>query len=94
MTPDTSTPFVSNNWSFAADPWSRFCVLTPRYPRTTVPLSMRLFITKAARLTGIENPMPMLPREVEMMAVLIPTRRPLASTSAPPELPTLMAASV
>jgi len=40
------------------------------------------------------KPMPRLPPLREKMAVLIPTSKPLASTSAPPELPGLMAASV
>ena len=38
--------------------------------------------------------MPRLPPLREKMAVLMPTRWPAASTSAPPELPGLMAASV
>ena len=66
----------------------------PRKPRATVPVAMRLCSTDDARLIGMAKPRPMLPREVEMMALLIPTSRPLASTSAPPELPMLIEASV
>ena len=45
-------------------------------------------------LVGIANPMPMEPPEREKMAVLMPTSSPFMFTSAPPELPGLMAASV
>src|SRR5262249_28962790 len=45
-------------------------------------------------LAGMAKPMPCEPPEREKIAVLTPTRRPLRSTSAPPELPGLMAASV
>ncbi len=38
--------------------------------------------------------MPMLPPEREKIAELMPISRPLRSTSAPPELPGLIAASV
>jgi hypothetical protein len=38
--------------------------------------------------------MPWLPPLWEKIAVLMPTSRPFMSTSAPPELPGLMAASV
>ncbi len=40
------------------------------------------------------KPMPCEPPELEKIAVLMPTTRPAMSTSAPPELPGLMAASV
>jgi hypothetical protein len=40
------------------------------------------------------KPTPTEPPEREKIAVLMPTRRPVRSTSAPPELPGLMAASV
>jgi len=45
-------------------------------------------------LEGIEKPMPMEPPEREKMAVLIPTSSPAMFTSAPPEFPGLIAASV
>ena len=50
--------------------------------------------TSRARLTGMAKPMPWEPPERVKIAVLIPMRLPAASTSAPPELPGLMAASV
>ncbi len=46
------------------------------------------------RLVGMAKPMPTEPPDCEKIAVLMPTRRPSRSTSAPPELPGLMAASV
>ncbi len=47
-----------------------------------------------AMFTGIAKPMPMLPPVREMIAELIPTSSPLKFTSAPPELPGLIDASV
>lgn len=43
---------------------------------------------------GMANPMPPFMPVRERMAVLMPMTRPSASTSGPPELPGLMAASV
>ena len=43
---------------------------------------------------GIAKPMPALAPEGLKMAVLTPIRRPAESSSGPPELPGLMAASV
>ena len=43
---------------------------------------------------GMAKPMPIEPPVREKIAVFTPTRRPAMSTSAPPELPGLMAASV
>ena len=55
-------------------------------------------ITRFASLIGIENPKPMLPLvppDVSVaIAELTPMMRPCASTSAPPEFPGLIAASV
>jgi len=50
--------------------------------------------TTFTMFTGMAKPMPCEPPEREKIAVLRPTRRPLRSTSAPPELPGLIAASV
>jgi hypothetical protein len=50
--------------------------------------------TSAARSIGMANPMPMLPDPRVAMEVLTPTTRPAVSTSGPPELPGLIAASV
>ena len=44
--------------------------------------------------TGIAKPMPTLPPVREMMAELMPTSSPFKLTSAPPELPGLIDASV
>ncbi|MNT94962.1 hypothetical protein D3C72_2367510 [compost metagenome] len=52
------------------------------------------FITSIASFTGIAKPMPWEPPDLEKIAVLMPVRLPMASTSAPPELPGLIAASV
>ena len=49
---------------------------------------------EGAMLAGMAKPMPTEPPDCEKMAVLMPTSRPCRSTSAPPELPGLMAASV
>ena len=43
---------------------------------------------------GTAKPMPAFAPVGVMIAVLMPTRRPSRSTSAPPELPRLIAASV
>ena len=45
-------------------------------------------------LEGMAKPMPIEPPDLEKIAVLMPTRRPSMVTSAPPELPGLIAASV
>ncbi len=50
--------------------------------------------TPRTMFTGIANPMPSTPRFFATMAVLMPMRAPLESTSAPPELPKLIGASV
>ena len=47
-----------------------------------------------ARLEGMAKPTPWLPPEWLRIAVLMPMSRPSMPTSAPPELPGLMAASV
>ena len=47
-----------------------------------------------ARLIGMANPIPMLPPLGPRMAVLMPTTSPAESSSGPPLLPRLMAASV
>ena len=50
--------------------------------------------TVRTMLEGMAKPMPIEPPEREKIAVLMPTTAPSMSTSAPPELPGLMAASV
>ena len=72
-----------------------FCSLAPSHGRrTVVPPLLAEAITTLTMLTGIAKPMPCEPPEREKIAVLSPTRRPARSTSAPPELPGLIAASV
>ena len=60
----------------------------------TLPCLMICSSTICAVDTGMAKPMPSEPPVREKMAVLMPTRLPPASTSAPPELPGLIAASV
>ncbi len=73
---------------------SSSCIWMPRKPRITLPYLMRLSITLRAWFAGTAKPMPMLPPLWLKMAELMPTSRPRRSTSAPPELPGLMDASV
>jgi hypothetical protein len=47
-----------------------------------------------ALFMGTANPIPMLPPDEDAIQVLIPTTSPREFTSAPPELPGFMAASV
>ena len=51
-------------------------------------------MTVFTMLAGMAKPMPMEPPDFEKIAVLMPTSSPAMLTSAPPELPGLMAASV
>ena len=70
--------------------------VTPSTGRTTRPY-VRIWSTKPRTVSmGMANPTPELaPLPVgSAMAVLMPTRRPRESSSTPPELPGLMAASV
>ena len=60
----------------------------------TRPFLMRSGTTRFTTSTGTAKPMPALAPEGEKMAVLTPIRRPAESSSGPPELPGLIAASV
>ena len=51
-------------------------------------------MTARTMFTGIEKPIPTLPPVREMIAELMPTSSPFKFTSAPPELPGLIDASV
>jgi len=73
---------------------SRSVICTPRKPRCTAPSSSRSSTMWRAMLIGMAKPMPAFMPVRERMAVLMPTTRPMASTSGPPELPGLMEASV
>ena len=90
----TRMPSLSGALNSFASLSSSGCIWMPRKPRCTLPNLMRLSITLRAWFEGTAKPMPMLPPLWLKMAELIPTRRPSASTSAPPELPGLMDASV
>ena len=70
------------------------CTMTPSCPRRTLPWSTSCAMTLLAILAGIAKPMPMLPPEGDRICELMPTSSPLVLTSAPPELPWLIGASV
>ena len=68
---------------------------TPSQGRTTCLAPPRaLSTTRLTMAAGTANPTPAEEPEREKIAVLMPIRSPSMSTSAPPELPGLMAASV
>ncbi len=72
---------------------------TPSEACTAVPVLISCSATVRAVSTGMANPSPIDPPVVplppsEAMAVLMPTTAPVPSTSAPPELPGLIGASV
>ena len=69
-------------------------MVTPSTPRFTSPNSISWSMTVLTMFDGIAKPMPMFPPDCDRMAVLMPTSSPRRLTSAPPELPGLMAASV
>ncbi len=69
-------------------------MFTPSTPRLTAPYLISWFITIFIMFDGIAKPMPMLPPVRERIAELMPTSSPLRLTSAPPELPGLIDASV
>ncbi len=66
----------------------------PSRPRLTSPWAINWPIISCAILIGMAKPIPMLPPLWEKIAVLMPTSSPLRLTSAPPELPGLIEASV
>ena len=74
-------------------------VVTPTKACWTVPPSWSCSAISIAVFAGIAKPSPMLPAcpdslGIEAIAVLMPITCPAASTSGPPELPGLIAASV
>src|SRR6266545_2866375 len=75
---------------------SAVVTFTPRYGWVTLVPLIRLCATALTRLPGIAKPTPMLPSLCPdvAIAVLMPITWALRSTSAPPELPGLIAASV
>ena len=70
------------------------CSAAPSQGRCTLPPVNADWTTSRTMLDGMAKPMPCEPPLCEKIAVLMPTSRPSMSTSAPPELPGLMAASV
>ena len=74
--------------------------LTPRAESAELPPAMISVATRIARSDGMANPIPMLPdwlpslEPVDAIEELMPMTDPLRSTSGPPELPGLIAASV
>ena len=72
--------------------WLASC--TPSMPRLTSPYCTSCAITALTMFDGIAKPMPMLPPLPEKIAVGTPTSWPCRLTSAPPELPGLIGASV
>ena len=71
------------------------CSLAPSQGRLTAPPPLLADATTTrTMLAGTAKPMPCEPPEREKIAVLMPTSRPAMSTSGPPELPGLIAASV
>ena len=69
-------------------------MLTPSWPRFTEPNLISWSMTLRAMFTGMAKPMPMLPPLRDRIAVLMPISSPRRLTSAPPELPGLIEASV
>jgi hypothetical protein len=71
---------------------------TPKTGRVDLPVAISSSTTRLASLMGIANPSPMLPLDPPddnvAIAEFTPIIRPCESSSAPPELPGLMAASV
>jgi len=86
-TPATSTPAVvpSLNDSASSDVIS--CNSTPTQPRVTAPVSINCSITCLAVETGIAKPDADRSTGLRQYRVLMPTRLPEVSMSAPPEFP-------
>ena len=66
----------------------------PESGRITRPRSINCGTTRAMTATGIAKPTPELCPVAEAMAVFMPISRPWVSSSGPPELPGLIAASI
>src|SRR4029453_18841045 len=98
VTEATSAP-TENPESLPVDDFDR--TETPNWPWLALPVSMISCATRLAWLIGMLKPTPMFPVEesavplpAEAIATLTPMISPLLFTSAPPELPGVMAASV
>src|SRR5437870_2859990 len=90
-TASTRNPSVSGIRSRSFKTGSTNCPWTPNQGRITRPSSINFGTTSLIRFAGIAKPMP---RASGMIAVVIPMMLPQRSTSGPPELPALIAASV
>ena len=71
-----------------------FCPMIPRYGRSALPVSMMRAAVRRATAAGTAKPMPSLRPLSVAIWVATPTTRPDMSSSGPPELPGLRAASV
>ena len=95
ITEATSAPVGRSSFSPSTRSDETVCSLAPNHGRFTALLPLLAdAMTILTMLTGMAKPMPWLPPDCEKIAVLTPISRPSMSTSAPPELPGLMAASV
>ena len=75
----------------------KFCAETPKYPLLTSPYFKSCEVISKAIFTGIASPIPTLPADAPrepIIAVFIPTSSPFKFTSAPPEFPGFIEASV
>src|SRR5690606_12217983 len=90
----TTAPKLASMPRASARSGVRSWIETPMRPRRTSPCAISCVITADAMSMGTAKPMPTLPPAGAMIAVLIPTSWPFAVTSAPPELPGLIEASV
>ena len=86
--------FACTSVTVAPSPPTTSCMLTPSRPRFTSPKRISWSMTARAITVGTAKPMPTLPPEGPMIAELMPISSPLRLTSAPPELPGLIGASV
>ena len=74
---------------------SMSATVMPRRGRVTLPVSMIWDVKLLTVLMGMQKPRPSKPRvALRNFSVGMPTSSPLALSSAPPELPELMAASI
>ncbi len=89
-----SAPLFTDVFSASAISGSMLPIDTPSSPRRTSPKSRIWSMIELAISVGTAKPMPTLPPERLMMAVLMPTSSPRMLTRAPPELPGLIDASV
>jgi uncharacterized Ntn-hydrolase superfamily protein len=90
----TSAPPMVGSRRLRATSAVTACTVTPSRPRCTRPSVTSDWKTFCAMFVGMANPMPMLPPDGDRICELMPTSSPRVFTSAPPELPWLIGASV